>query len=318
MKIYIHTDIEGVAGYVFHEDRLVGEQAKLDHVYRMRSLFTGEVNAAVDALAECGVEDIVINDSHANCYNLFFEDINPVAQIIHGPGTRMPMWLPCIDRTFSAMICIGQHDMAGTNGVLPHSRWDIKFGDNKGISLGETGAAMLIAGHFDIPTIMVSGDNTVCKQIKDIVPQIETAVVKEALSPYNAKTVVPKKAHEMIRSGVKMAVKRIKEIQPYKLPPPYSTTLVASTPGFESTKQEFKADNIYSLFYETLCSAYDYELYNETQWPLVPRGEFILNKHERAYKKALEEKGQKYIPYIVSERKVGRLINLSGTVPFYG
>ena len=43
--------LKGVAGYVFHEDRLIGERTQLDHVYRMRRrLFAGEVNTVIEVL----------------------------------------------------------------------------------------------------------------------------------------------------------------------------------------------------------------------------------------------------------------------------
>ena len=58
---------------------------------------------------------------------------------------------------------------------------------------------------------------SVNQQVKKYVPNIETVAVKEPLSPYNAKTVVPKKCHQMIQEGIKRAIDRIKEIKIYSL-----------------------------------------------------------------------------------------------------
>ena len=299
MKIYMHTDIEGVAGYIYHEDRIVGEQTKLDYYYRMRRLLTDEVNAALEALVKCGVTKVVINDAHGNGNNLFFEDLHPVAELIHGPGTRKPMWLPCIDETFDAIICLGQHAMAGTKGVLSHTRLDITCGDGTQVALNETGLAMVLAGCFNVPCILATGDTTLCRQAKEYVSDIITVAVKEPLSPYNAKTVVPKKCHQMIQEGVKKAIDRIKEIKPYHItPPPYSMTIIGSTPGFDKKSEKFTDDNLWNLLKKALSSIYDYELYDADVWPLIPRGELILNKHERAYRERLKKEGKEYKPLI--------------------
>lgn len=300
MKFYVQVDIEGVAGYTRHEDRLVGERAQLNHVYRMRRLLTAEVRAAVEALVEAGADEVVINDSHGSGDNLYFEDFPPAARVIHGPATRRPAFISCLDASFDAMVCIGQHAMAGTNGVLPHSRWDILCGDGKEVAVGEPGCAALVAGDLGVPCIMVSGDATMCRQMKELIPEIEAVAVKVPLSPYDAMTTVPKKAHQMIRDGIKKAVTRMGAIKPCQLsPPPFKTTIIAATPGFDKKSQVFEADTVLDLVHTALSTVYDYDLSNAEVWPLVPRGELILNKHERAYRARLEKEGKEYKPYIV-------------------
>ena len=51
MKIYIQTDIEGVAGFCFFENRGDQSMENFHHRQRMRKLLTDEVNAAVKASA---------------------------------------------------------------------------------------------------------------------------------------------------------------------------------------------------------------------------------------------------------------------------
>jgi D-amino peptidase len=301
MKIYLHTDIEGVAGFIHHEDRLVGEQAQLDHLYRMRRLFTRELNVVLETLVECGAREVVVNDSHGPGNNTVFEDLHPVARLIHGPTTRLPMWLPCLDGSYDALLCLGMHAMEGTKGVTPHTRFDIAYGSGQSVALNEAGLAMALAGCHRVPAILVTGDATVCGQVKQYVPPIETVAVKEALSPYSAITAVPQRAHHMIREGLKRAVGRRKEIPPYVLAPgPYRTTLIGSTPGFDKQSEVFEdPDSFWNLIKKCLSSVFDYELYEAPVWPLVPRGEPILNKHERAYKARLEQEGKPYRPYLI-------------------
>ncbi|HID21882.1 MAG TPA: hypothetical protein EYP14_05705 [Planctomycetaceae bacterium] len=124
-----------------------------------------------------GGEQVLVNDSHGSGYNILFEELNPVAQIIYGPLTRQPFWTPCLDETVDMVFCIAQHAMVGTNGLLAHSLWYVN-----GIYFGEPGMCMAIVGSYGILSLLVTGDATATSQVKELVPEIETVAVKEALS----------------------------------------------------------------------------------------------------------------------------------------
>ncbi len=276
MKVYIHADIEGVAGMVHFEDR--DDQSPEGHYRRLRlhKLLTGEVNACIDGALAAGATEIVVNDSHGSGYSILFEELNPVAQIIHGPQTRNPFWLPCFDDTYDAMLCLAQHAMAGTNGMLAHSCWCV----NGDIYLGEGGMAMALAGYHNVPATLITGDNTCCAQCQDLVPEMEAVVVKEALSPYNAKAWTPARAREMIREGTKRSIERLDEIPPYKIEGPYTLGLCAS-PG-HVPGDVLEGDDLWDLVYERLCRGYDYALQELPVWPLEPgRRRPVLTKGQR-------------------------------------
>ena len=263
MKLYIHTDIEGVAGMVHFEDRQ--DQTIEGHFKRrrMHKLLTGEVNAAIEGALEMGVDEVLVNDSHGCGYSIIFEELNPAAQIIHGPLTRQPFWTPCLDETVDIVFCIAQHAMAKTNGLLAHSLWyanDIYF--------GEAGMCMAIAGYYDVPTLLVTGDVTATSQVKELVPEIETVAVKEALSPYNAKSWTPQRAREMIKEGAKRAIERRDEIPPFKIDPPYRLGH-PPRPG-EPPTQVREGDDFIDVVKESLCQTYDYELQELAEWPMEP------------------------------------------------
>ncbi len=50
MKIYMMTDLEGVAGVTAFEDRKIDTHDNHEKRMQMRRLLTGEVNAAIDGL----------------------------------------------------------------------------------------------------------------------------------------------------------------------------------------------------------------------------------------------------------------------------
>jgi len=281
MKLYIHTDIEGVAGMVHFEDRNDQTTEGYFKRLRMHKLLTGEVNAAIEGALAAGVKEILVNDSHGSGYSILFEELNPAAQIIHGPLTRQPFWTPCLDASVDLVFCIAQHAMANSNGVLAHSLWycnDLYF--------GEAGMAMALAGCSGVPAVLVTGDNTCCAQVRDLVPQIETVVVKEALSPYNAKSWTPARACEMIKAGAKRAVERRGEIPPFRIKPPYKLGF-APRPGVPPARV-LEGDDFRELVMKILLNGYHYDLQKLPIWPMEP-GHRIPALHKSLLKKWEEE-----------------------------
>jgi D-amino peptidase len=281
VKLYIHTDIEGVAGMVHFEDRRDETTEGYFRRLRLHKLLTGEVNAAIDGALSAGADEILVNDSHGSGYSIIFEELNPAAQIIHGPLTRQPFWMPCMDESVDILFCVAQHAMANTNGVLAHSLWycnDLYF--------GEPGMAAAIAGSYGVPAVLVTGDDTCCAQVSELVPGIETVVVKEALSPYNAKSWTPTRAREMIRAGAARAVERRGEIEPLRVEPPYRIGF-ASRPGVPPT-DVVEGDDFVDTVYRILCRGYHYDLQREPIWPMEP-GHRVPALHKSVLKKWEEE-----------------------------
>ena len=66
----------------------------------------------------------------------------------------------------------------------------------------------------------MSGDSAVTGEAKDLVPEIETVAVKEAVSRTAAKCLHPKRARKLIKETVARALERRKSIQPFVFKPP--------------------------------------------------------------------------------------------------
>jgi D-amino peptidase len=238
MKIYIQTDIEGVAGFCFfeHYDPKI---ENIQHRQRMYRLLTNEVNAAVKAAFDAGADEVLVNDSHASGYNIIFEDLDTRCRIIHGRNCSGPHWLPLLDASCDALVLVGMHAMGETpNAILPHSKWKVNGG---AIYLSEGSMAAAIAGDYSVPTVFVSGDDKVTAEIKSKIPQIETVEVKQALSAYQACSVIPAHACEMIYAGVKNGIARRSEIKPYHIPGPVRLNLL-DAPNFIDLKEILTED----------------------------------------------------------------------------
>jgi D-amino peptidase len=218
MKIYISADMEGVVGVVTNEQ--LGPQGF--EYQRFREFMTQEVNAAVEAAFEAGATEIVISDSHGNGQNLLIEKL-PKNVLLVRSWPRPLMMMQGIDETFAGVIFIGYHTgTTNQQGVRAHTISSARLADVrlKGVSVSEAGINAAMAGHFNVPVIMISGDDAVVKETTALLGDVEGAVVKWASGFHSAKTLMPEASYQLIREKVKKAIGRIKDFKPYKLATP--------------------------------------------------------------------------------------------------
>jgi D-amino peptidase len=218
LKIYISADMEGVVGVVTGEQ--LGPQGF--EYTRFREFMTQEVNAAIEAAFEAGAAEIVISDSHGNGQNLLIEKL-PKNVLLVRAWPRPLMMMQGIDETFAGVIFIGYHTgTTNPQGVRAHTISSARLADVRlnNLAMSEAGINAAIAGHFNVPVIMVSGDEAVVKETTALLGNVEGAVVKWASGFHSAKTLMPEAAYQLIRHKVKTAMGRIKEFKPYKVSTP--------------------------------------------------------------------------------------------------
>jgi len=249
MKVYVHTDIEGIAGWVFYWHR-VNSVDNHEHVRRMNKLLTDEVGAAARAALDSGADEVWVNDSHGCCYNLFFERLPKQCQIIHGRPGHFDAWLGCFYGSAEALICIGMHAMAGTRGaVCPHSLWHIN-GD--AVVLSEATMAAALAGYHGVPCVCVSGDDKICAEVKEKVPDCETVVVKWGIAAQNARCLSPTYACEKIYEGVKKGLAKRHEIAPYEIKGPYRINISDRDPAKKILPADVHGDDFWETVHRAL------------------------------------------------------------------
>ncbi len=218
MKIYISADMEGVVGVV------TGEQlGPTGFEYnRFREFMTAEVNAAIEAAFEAGATEIVVSDSHGNGQNLLIEKLHKDVTLVRSWPRPLGM-MSGIDQTFDGVIFMGYHTgTTNKEGVRAHTISSARLTDVRlnGDSVSEAAMNAAIAGHFNVPVIMVSGDDAVVKETTALLGNIESATVKWTLGFHSARTLMPEAAYRLIRDKVKISIGRIKEFKPYKLKTP--------------------------------------------------------------------------------------------------
>ena len=218
MKIYISVDMEGVVGVVT-ADQLTPTGFEYG---RFREFMTQEANAAIEAAFAAGATEVTLSDSHGNAENLLIEKLPKNVLLVRGFPRPLEM-MQGIDETFDGVIFIGYHaSTTNTQGVRAHTFSSARLADVRlnNISMSEGSFNAAVAGHFNVPVIMVSGDDAAVKEVTSAIGNIEGAVVKWNYGFHSAKTMMPEAAYDLIREKVKVAVGRIKDFKPYKVKAP--------------------------------------------------------------------------------------------------
>ena len=218
LKIYISADMEGVVGVVTGEQ--LGPQGF--EYARFREFMTQEVNAAIQGAMAGGATDIVVSDSHGNGQNLLIEKLPREVWLVRAWPRPLGM-MQGIDETFAGAMFIGYHTgTTNLQGVRAHTLSSARLTDVrlKGVSVSEAGINAAIAGHFNVPVIMVSGDDAVVKETTELLGNIEGAVVKWASGFHSARTMTPEASYQLIREKAQRAVSRIRDFKPHKLAAP--------------------------------------------------------------------------------------------------
>ena len=228
-KVFIITDMEGVSGIFDSELQCI--PSKSPRWEESHKLLTGEVNAAVDGLLAGGATDVVVWDGHDSGQSLSALDIHPKARLLAGRPVSPTLEL---DPTYSAVIFIGQHAMAGArNGILSHS-YDSQGIQNiwvNGKPTGELGGRVMLAGYFGIPVIMLSGDTAACEELHDLIPQAECAEVKSGVSRTAGYMLSHPAACALIHQKAQRAMERLGEFQPFRTSGPIEVKVEFTTSG---------------------------------------------------------------------------------------
>ncbi|RQD69428.1 MAG: peptidase M55 [Tindallia sp. MSAO_Bac2] len=215
MKVYVSADLEGIWGVVSRK-QLGGENPDYS---RARRLMTEEVNLVCRELFKNGATEVLVNDAHGPMDNLMIEELHPDANLISGYPKDLSMMEGVADGVDCAML-IGYHPKVGTTkGLFEHT-----YASNvvsqltiNGEILGETGLNALVAGHYNIPVVLVAGDWQVTQDAKIEIGNIETVGVKKAVSRYCARHISQNQLQEAYAVAITKALKNIKQA-PVKKP----------------------------------------------------------------------------------------------------
>lgn len=211
MKIYIHTDLEGITGI---DNIEMMDSGHPRHKEAIENLML-DLNSAVDGAFAGGADHVTVLDSHGGGGNFILDMLDKRAENDTKPNKK---WWGIMDESYDATFFIGAHAMAGTiNGFLDHTQssqsW-FNYWVNKR-RMGELAQWAMVAGAFGIPAVMMSGDEAACVEARQFFNPIETAIVKQGVGRNRAKLVDPDEARSRIREAARKAIAIIKDAKPF-------------------------------------------------------------------------------------------------------
>jgi D-amino peptidase len=216
LKVFISVDMEGIGG--IGTPAMTSANGK-DYATGRR-LMTDEVNAVVAAIFAHGPAEVVVNDSHGDMQNLLHTDLDPRVSYIQGAVKPYGM-VEGLDKTFDAVILLGCHARAGTEGAfIAHTG----TGSVKGLWLndmevgeGELNAAY--AGALGVPVVVAGGDAAFVAQFTKTVPA-QTVVTKTAITPQSAMLRHPSLVREDLATATGRALADLAGAKPLVLQTP--------------------------------------------------------------------------------------------------
>jgi len=221
MNVLISVDMEGISGVVT-SDHTSSSHKEYE---RFRKLMTAEANAAIEGALAGGAGQIVVNDSHDQMANILIEELNPVAELISGSPKPFGM-MQGIGPEVDAVFFVGYHAASGTGAAVLEHTWSghaVELRLN-GQVVGETGLNAALAGAYDAPVILVTGDRAVAEEAHALLGEIETVAVKEGVARSAARCLHPEVAHERIRQAAERALRLA--VPPFVVPSPITLQVV--------------------------------------------------------------------------------------------
>lgn len=231
MKILISADIEGVAG-VFHPEQTRAGNGEYE---RARAWMTAEANAAAQGAFAGGASAVIVNDSHGGFRNLLPDQLDPRVELVLGKPRYLGM-MAGVEQDCDGVFMIGYHGRAQSRGVLAHTINSGAFARVwlNGLELGEAGIYAALAGEFDVPVLLASGDDVFVNETRPLMPWVRYVQTKRAggqgsgtsLSPAAARDAIAQAAEAVTRQAIERP-----EARCFELTGPVGVRLQTMTPA---------------------------------------------------------------------------------------
>lgn len=219
--VFLITDAEGVAG-ICRQEQTEPTNPEL------QKLLTGEINAAVRGFFSAGADEVVVWDGHDGSRTLSATTLDPRARLVIGSLGPALM----LERGFTAVAFVGQHARANREAaVMAHSYSSLGIQRMlmNGREVGEIETRAALAGWFGIPVVFLSGDQAAADDLRVVVPEAETAVVKEGLGYYSCLSLTAETAQQLIEKKAALGLAKAGQVRPYRVEGPVSIEVEHTT-----------------------------------------------------------------------------------------
>jgi D-amino peptidase len=270
-RVFIVPDMEGMGSVVDIHEVIAGNEGERyktltgpDYWAHSRDLMTQEVNATIRGARLAGARSFVVNEGHGgnNFGNVLPWALDTAAILVRGFPKPLVM-ITGIDESFGGirgtMMFTGAHATAGAPGVLGHNFAFDSFTVN-GKALNEVGINALIAGEMGVSVSLVSGDDELIREVKEILGDgFVPIITKYAVGRSAAITYSPAHVRRALQTGAAEAVRRARagRLKPFTLAKPYhvefmlrrsfSDTVVTQVAALERWKLEKVGERTFRL-----------------------------------------------------------------------
>jgi D-amino peptidase len=223
MRVFIISDMEGVAGITKWNQTDGGHQLYLE----ARELYTEEINAAARGAFAAGATEVVAMDCHGAGGDYSFNSLLPDKLDERMEFVVQREWSEytgILEDGCDGALFVGMHAMAGAlRGVMNHTvsseNWhSLSFNDQL---VGEVGINAALCGAFGCPVLLVTGDDVVCDESRELLGDgLTTVAVKQGLGRYSARHKTPAAARTLIEDAARECLKHPQAVAPYDPGPP--------------------------------------------------------------------------------------------------
>ncbi|MEX2272530.1 MAG: M55 family metallopeptidase [Vicinamibacterales bacterium] len=221
VKVLLLYDMEGVTDAARGQDVSIGS----DSYPATRESLTADVNAAIAGLLKAGATEVVITDGHGSGSpdpDYILEKMPKGARFDLRDVPYDP-YIETMDPSVAAMVAIGMHGRAGGKAFLAHTynghtKWVMG-----GHDMNESMLVAASAARFDIPLILVTGDDVLQQEIAEFSPETAYVTVKRAISVDAAEPRPRDQVSADIAAAAERALRGRGRVRPWKpaLPSPF-------------------------------------------------------------------------------------------------
>ncbi|MFD5450839.1 M55 family metallopeptidase [Streptomyces sp. NPDC127100] len=203
MKILISADMEGATGVTWPGDVLPGTP----QWERCRSMFTSDVNAAVQGFFDGGADEVLVNEAHWSMRNLLLERLDERTEMLTGRHKALSMVEGVQHGDVDGIAFIGYHTGAGMEGVLAHTYLANQITGVwlNGVRASEGLLNAHVVAEYGVPVVLVTGDDLACEDALGYAPEAMKVAVKDHVSRYAAVCRTPARTAADIRAAAKDA-----------------------------------------------------------------------------------------------------------------
>ena len=225
-KFVVRCDLEGASGIVSYVQAEPWQAEYQDG----RRYFMSDLLALLKGLDDGGADVIQVYDEHCYGRNILLDQIPDTYRadisFFCGKPDYTRSWAGGLDRETTGLILLGFHSKAGTHvserEALLHHSYDKNISDIQinGHSVGEIGMEAAIAGCFQVPLLLFTGDSAGAEEAQSIAPGCLCVCVKESCDGTGGECLSVPKAHRRIYQAARQLAESPPMVAPFVFPAP--------------------------------------------------------------------------------------------------